>query len=257
MDINGKRIVLTGAASGIGKAVLERLAAYDAQILAVDLAAERVTIPANARAKITPHACDVGQQANVDALFDHAVSVLGGIDIFIANAGFAYYEKLESPDWNHIDAIYRVNVFSPLYSLQKMRALNAGKAHTVVITASAMARLALPGYALYASTKAALDRFAEAYRHEADQGSHLMMVYPIGTRTNFFTFAGAPQTWPTQSVEEVAAALVQGIERDAKAVFPSLLYRVTSFFNRFLPIMFLPTTLLDKRRFDLWVKQQR
>ncbi len=230
MQIDGKNIILTGAASGVGRALLELLAQFPAQIIAVDKNAARLENLPSGRAEIIPYACDLSQPTAVDTLFDVASRQLGKIDLFIANAGFAYYEKIETADWTRIEQIYRVNVFSPLYSLEKMRTLNSGRPHKVVITASAMSFLGLPGYALYSSTKAALHRFAEAYRYEMDDPASLMLVYPIGTRTDFFGAAtqthAAPQTWPSQTAEQVARAILRGIQRDSRSVFPFGAFRL-------------------------------
>lgn len=56
--------------------------------------------------------------------------------------------------------------------------------------ASGMAFLGIPGYALYAATKAALHRFADSYRWQMDGHRKLTLVYPIATRTAFFRAAG-------------------------------------------------------------------
>ena len=61
---------------------------------------------------------------------------MGGIDLFIANAGFAYYEKIEKPDWDHLTRIYQLNVFSAIYATEKMQDLNKGRPYKVVMTAS-------------------------------------------------------------------------------------------------------------------------
>lgn len=262
MNLNGKRIILTGAASGIGKALLERLAAYDSQIIAVDLNQAKVDAAVKAlhqpRAHISTYACDLGQQASVDALFEHAVNTIGGIDLFIANAGFAYYENLDTPDWKHIEDIYRVNVFSSLYTLEKMRTLNGDKPYGVVITASAMGKLALPGWAIYASTKGALDRFVEAYRYELGSNVLLTLVYPIATRSNFFNAAGdtTPVPFPSQTPEWVARIIVKGIERNQREIYPSMLFRVAWTLNRVLPMGWL-IRANEARVFKGWLKNTK
>ncbi|QNU68905.1 SDR family oxidoreductase [Ruminiclostridium herbifermentans] len=86
---------------------------------------------------------------------------MGKIDIFFANAGFAYYEKIAKPDYQHIEDIYKVNVFAPLYICEKMYELNKDRDYKVVITSSAMGMLSLLGYALYLSTKAAMKLLSE------------------------------------------------------------------------------------------------
>ncbi len=230
MQLDHKNIILTGAASGIGRALLNLLVEFPAQLMAVDKDSAGLKDLPDGKAEIIPHNCDLSQPQAVDMLFEQAIQKLGSIDLFIANAGFAYYEKIETADWAHIEQIYRVNVFSPLYALEKMRILNNGRPHKVVIIASAMSFLGLPGYALYSSTKAALHRFAEAYRYEMNDPSCLMLVYPIGTRTAFFSAASrahpAPQTWPTQTAEQVARAILHGIQRNSQSVFPFEAFRL-------------------------------
>lgn len=115
MDIAGKNIVVTGAASGIGMHLVQLLLQQKANILAVDRAEITLTHPG-----LHILQSDISSPENVDALFAHAVATLGSIDVFIANAGFAYYEKLEQPDWQRMEVIYKVNVLSPIYSLKKL-----------------------------------------------------------------------------------------------------------------------------------------
>jgi short-subunit dehydrogenase len=242
MKIDNSRIVLTGAASGIGRALLNQLASYPTQIVAVDINQDELQIAVDAvpaaRATISPYTCNLAQQANVDTLFDDVLDLMGGIDLFIANAGYAYYEKIETPDWEHIARIFQLNVFSAIYSAEKMRALNPNRPFKVVMTASAIGHLALPGYAIYAATKAALHHFAEGYRFELADRSALTLVYPIATRTHFFDTAGVavPIPWPSQSAETVARAVIKGVERDRASIYPARIYQVFKILQYFLPL---------------------
>jgi short-subunit dehydrogenase len=188
-------------------------------------------------------------------LFDDALKALGSVDIFIANAGFAYFEAISQPDWAHIEKIYRVNVFNAIYAVEKMQALNGDRSHKTVITASAMAHIAVPGYALYSSTKAALDRFADGYRWQMADPRSLMLVYPIATRTGFFNAAGSgvPTPWPSQTPDEVAQAILRGIARDQKSVYPSSIFRLVLFLDRFLPMHWL-VQKIEQDRFVTWKK---
>ncbi|MFC1976066.1 SDR family NAD(P)-dependent oxidoreductase [Chloroflexota bacterium] len=259
MKIDNSRIVLTGAASGIGQALLNQLATYPTQIVAVDInqAALQTAIDDlfSVQAMVTPYVCDLSQQANVDALFDDALDLMGGIDLFIANAGYAYFEKIGIPDWAHIAQIFQLNVFSAIYSAEKMRALNPNRPFKVVMTASAIGHLALPGYTIYAATKAALHRFAEGYRFELADRSALTLVYPIATRTHFFDMAGVevPIPWPSQPAEIVARAVIKGIERDRASVYPSHLFQVFIVLQRFLPFLRNILQSWENRRFRQWL----
>ncbi|MEM6527908.1 MAG: SDR family NAD(P)-dependent oxidoreductase [Chloroflexota bacterium] len=256
MNVNGKRIVLTGAASGIGRELLTLLATYNADIVAADVDAEAlgesVRLPQDIRASINPFVCDLATRSGTDELFAHALATMNGIDIFIANAGFAYYEEASDPDWDHIAAIYRVNVFSPLYTVMKMNQINPENPYLTVMTASTMAHWGLPGYALYASTKSALDRFADAYRMEKPAHARLMLVYPIGTRTDFFEKSGAPQTFPLQSPDAVARAILRGIANDRRAVYPSTAWVIAASLNRVVPVFKPLVQHINLRLFRRW-----
>jgi uncharacterized protein len=255
MHLDNKRIVITGAASGIGRALLLRLARYDCRIIAADRDEVRLrlvvgTLHAPA-AQVAPYVVDLATHAGVDGLFAFAHKLFGGLDLFIANAGFAYYEELMSAQWERLDRILAVNTLSPLYSAVKMRELNAAAPYKMVIVASAMGQLPLPGYAVYGATKAALHSFAEAYRFELDDPRKLMLVYPIGTRTAFFETSGAPDTWPTQAPEYVADRIVRGIERDQRAVYTSLSNVLLMWLGRLLPVPRL-WQQIELARFQRW-----
>ncbi len=263
MQLEGARIVLTGAASGIGAATLARLALKRCHVLAVDRDEPRlattVAALAGGEAKIVPCSADLGCEEDVARVFDHACAAFGGIDLFIANAGFAYYERLARPDWQRMDALLRVNVISPLYAAVKMAEMNAGRPHRTVIVASAMGRLAIPGYALYSGSKAALHRFAEAYRFELADPTSLTMIYPIGTRTRFFQTDGgraAPHPWPTQTAEQVATTIVRGIERDQKDIYPSALFRLVLLADRIAPFVRRIEQAIESARFRRWLRQR-
>jgi uncharacterized protein len=139
MQIKNKNIILTGAASGIGKALLMQLLDFEGiKVLAVDL--NEVDIVSD---NVIPYICDVSKQAEIDKLFEFALTQFSTIDIFIANAGFAYYETIDKPDWQRIEKIFQVNVFGLIYSFQKMKALNIGREYFVMMTASAMSKVAI------------------------------------------------------------------------------------------------------------------
>ena len=209
MNISGKNIILTGASSGIGLCLLKLLANFDdVKIIAVARHTDAIPISD----KIHPFSADLSNPSGVDKLFEYAQSCIGDIDIFIANAGFAYLEKLQEADWSHIEFIFNLNVISPIYSLEKL--VNTGSdSKLFVSTISGVALVSLPAYSLYCSTKAALHHFIHTYRFEAPKEIRLMNVYPVATRTPFFDKAAesenTPLTWPTQEPETVAKLIIK------------------------------------------------
>jgi short-subunit dehydrogenase len=225
MKIQGARCVITGASSGIGREVSLRLLEQGAKVMGVAR-----SFPDESKLHhplFHEYACDVSEPEKVDQLFAHALGVMGGIDLFFANAGFAYHEPLGPPDWGHIEAIYRVNVFSVIYSLEKMRALKNEDGFFFLATASGISFVPIPNFALYGSTKAALHTFFESMAYETPKHQVLSVVYPIATKTRFFQKANRPSMpWPRQDVKVVADAIIRGIQKDRRSIHPSWLFRI-------------------------------
>ena len=261
MEINQCKIILTGAASGIGRALLAQLNNYDVQILAVDKnheqLAETISSLPTGSAKIASFICDLAQHQAVDEMFQQAINTMGQVDIFLANAGFAYYEKIEGADWQHIEKIFQVNVFSAIYALEKMAQLNHQRKHYVVMTASGMSKIALPGYTLYSATKGALDRFAEGYRFEKNALGRLALVYPIATKTKFFEHAGSqtPIPWPAQQPEDVASAIIRGIAKNKEQIYPSKIFQVIYYLSKIFPFITWIYQKIEGFKFKNWLQK--
>lgn len=254
MVISHKKIILTGASSGIGKELLSLLSTFrGVKIIAV--ARHTENIPSR-EDTIIPFAADVSTKEGVDKLFAFSQKTYGNTDIFIANAGFAYLEKLNEPDWQHIESIFSVNVFSPIYSLEKfMQEGNSEK--TFVSTISCVAMASLPAYSLYCSTKAALSHFVETYRYEQNKNLHLISAYPIATRTQFFDNASGkgntPLPFPSQKPQMVAKAIVKGIRKNKKRVFPSFLFRIIYPLGRTFPILMRIYSGSERKKVAQWL----
>lgn len=255
MDINSKNIILTGASSGIGKELLGILLAYE-NVKIIAVARHTVDIP-KIEDKIYPFAADISAQEGVDKIFTYSQQIFGNTDIFIANAGFAYLEKLETPDWKHIENIFSLNVFSPIYSLEKLiQEGNSEKAFVCTVSGAGLA--SLPAYSLYCSTKAALHHFIKTYRYEKSKNLQITAVYPVATRTGFFDKAtgtdNTPLPWPTQDAKTVAKKIIKGIERGRKQVFPSILFRLFYPIGRAFPFALNLYSLSEKRKVKKWLK---
>jgi len=253
MDLNNKKIVITGAASGIGKALLEQLMSLPGtQIVASDL--NEFDHPE--RDGLYIHRGDISHQEGVDDLFDFAIEQLGGIDLFVANAGFAYYEKPDQANWQHISRIYQCNTFSPIYSAQKMATLNQGQEYGVLITASFMGLYSLAGYSLYSSTKAALLSWAKAYKIEKNDLGHVMMLCPVATKTAFFN-TKAPVPWPTQTAEQVAHYALKGVAKNRHRIYPSKLSVLTLLLNWVCPLVMPIYQRIEAFKFRRWLTSQQ
>lgn len=254
MNIEGKNIVITGASAGIGLEVLQLLYKYpNVKIIAVARHIE--TIPQYVN--VIPFSADISNKEGIDRLFEFAHQTFNKIDIFIANAGFAYLERLSSPDWKHIEDIYNLNVFSPIYALEKLVSNNNNQEQAFVCTVSGAGLASLPAYSLYCSTKAALDHFLNTYRYEKPQNLQLTAVYPVATRTDFFDKAtnknNTPLPFPQQSAKTVAKKIVSGIYKGKKKVFPSLLFRIFYPVGRTFPFLLHIYSMMEKRKVKEWL----
>ena len=164
MDFYGKKVIVTGASRGIGRELALELSKRGAQVVASSRSiSEKYLLPEEG---IIPAPFDLSCPEGVDGLFDFALGKLGGSDLFIANAGMGYYGKTSSADWSHIADIFSLNVFSPIYSLEKMCVLYPQRPFWFCIMGSAGGLMPLPGYTLYSSTKFALNGYVRAFRYE-------------------------------------------------------------------------------------------
>ena len=224
--INGKRIVLTGASSGIGLEVLKLLAeGKDNTILAVSRhAVEKLTGFAG---NVVPFDCDVSSAEGIEAVFTKAESMFDKIDIFYANAGFPYYERYDYMDWERVEKMFRTNTFSPMYTYSRyLKHLNGRDGH-LAITVSAIGQMAMPGYAVYSASKFATQGFQQAVRVEKPKNLKMTCLYPVATDTNFFVVANDAdfeKPFPVQKPDVVARKMVAGIESGKKFVSPCGLF---------------------------------
>ena len=224
--INGKNIVVTGASSGIGKSILEELLEQgDNRILA---ACRRAEMIADYGDRVIPFSCDLSTKEGVDALFDRAKEVFDKIDIFFCNAGAPYYERFDYEDWDRVQRIFDLNTVGHIYTYSKYLHHLDGREGRLVYTISAMGEMALPGYALYAATKFAMKGFQQAIRDETPKNLQISCVYPVSTKTNFFNVGGGGRKmeppFPVQAPEKVGKAVVKGIDKFKKHIYPCPVY---------------------------------
>ena len=223
--IENKSIVLTGASSGIGYEVLKLLAKGKGnRILAV---ARHIDNLRGFASNVTPFACDISTQEGVDRVFEKAEELYGKIDLFYANAGFPYYEEFNYTDWDRVDAMFRTNTISPIYTYAKYIQHLNGREGVLAYTVSAIGEMAMPGYAVYSSSKFALNGFQQAIRLEKPKNLQITCLYPVATDTNFFKVANEVEfekPFPVQKPSTVARKMVKGIEAGKEKVSPCGLF---------------------------------
>lgn len=184
MDIADKVVVVTGAASGIGRALAERFAAEGARaVVCADLdeaGATAVATQINGHARRT----DVSQEADIKALIDWTESEIGPIDLFCSNAGILVEGGVEAPNdaWQKIwDINVMAHVWAARHLVPRMTARGGGY---LLNTASAAGLLNQIGSAPYGVTKHAAVGLAEwlALTH-GDDGIKVTVFCPQAVRS--------------------------------------------------------------------------
>jgi NAD(P)-dependent dehydrogenase (short-subunit alcohol dehydrogenase family) len=164
MDPEGKIIVVTGAAGGIGGALVQALVERGAQtVVAADLdgdGVQRLSEDLGA-ARVTPRVLDVSDEQATRALVEEVQGTIGTIDVWFANAGLATASGPEAPDEDW-DRQWRINVMSHVYAARALLPgwIERGDGH-LVTTASMAGILTAAGDAAYSATKHAAVGFAE------------------------------------------------------------------------------------------------
>lgn len=184
MDLKDKVVVVTGAASGIGRALCVRFAAEGAKAV---VCADRDEAGAQATARMAggrAFRTDVSREADLVALIDRVEAGVGPIDLFCSNAGIAVGGGAETPDedWQRI---WDINVMAHVWAARHLAPRMAARGGGYLLnTASAAGLLSQIGSAPYAVTKHAAVGLAEwlAITH-GDQGIKVSVLCPQAVRT--------------------------------------------------------------------------
>ena len=220
MNVNGKTTVVTGAASGIGKALAQRFAKEGARVVVSDLdeaAAQRVAEPIQGLAV----ACDVTKEAEVQDLVARCEAHFGPIDLFCSNAGVFFGEadhatSAENAQWQ---VCWDVHVMAHVYAARAVLPgmIDRGGGYLLNM-ASAAGLLSQIGDAAYSATKHAAVGFAEslAITH-GDDGIKVSVICPQYVATPMLGYleeGGTPDGVGVISPEQVADAVIKGLAEE-------------------------------------------
>lgn len=213
IDVAGKRILLTGASSGIGEAAAEKFAAKGATVIAVarrqelldDLVGRITTKGGDARA----HAVDLSDLDAIDELVATVERDLGGVDILINNAGRSIRRPLaESLDrWHDVERTMTLNYYSPLRLIRGlapgMRERRDG--HIINVATWGVMNESSPLFAVYNASKAALAAVSRVIETEwAAVGVHSTTLYYPLVKTPMIAPTRAYDGLPGLSADEAA-----------------------------------------------------
>ena len=186
----GKRILLTGASSGIGKALAAELAQADANLVLASRSAEKLEEVARSlrtqAGTIVTVPADIKFREDRERLVHTAVERLGGLDVLINNAGIASWGHFADSDESILREIMEVNFFAAAELIRlAIPHLADGNEAAIVNVASMCGRQGMPAWPEYSASKYALCGLSEALRGEmARFGIDVVLIVPGLTRTD-------------------------------------------------------------------------
>lgn len=251
-------IIVTGAGSGIGRELVRQLYPWSKRILAVDVSDEKITglkleFPELEGVVLA----DLSEKDGNQVILDWVKTNWTAVNFCFANAGKAEYHGALKQNWQEMDRVFQLNVFSPIQLGLALQSIFPNTPFRHIITCSAIAFWAVPGYSIYGGTKSALLHWARAVWAE-NSGDWLCLVFPIATATGFFEAAGSniPKAFPIQTSQEVAEKILSGTQKNLRKIFPSPLFRGMLHLNNFFPLILPLYQKLEYLKFKNWLSKQ-
>lgn len=255
MLLRDKVVVITGAASGIGRALALGCAERGARLMLADIdtaGLQQLADSIREAGKVCHHQItDTGNEAAIHQLAEQCQRVYGGADVLFNNAGVALVSPIESASTADAQWLMNINFWGVVHGCRAFLPLLRKQPEAVVVNISSIfAMISMPTQGYYNAAKAAVRGFSDALREELrDSNVRVLCVHPGGIKTNIANrarvidlanlagsaeqmranFDQAAITTPEQAARAILAAVEQGrtrllIGRDAKLA--DLLYRL-------------------------------
>jgi NAD(P)-dependent dehydrogenase (short-subunit alcohol dehydrogenase family) len=217
VELRGKRVLITGASSGIGEAAAELFAAEGATVVAAarrkDLLDEVVGRITAAGGEAIAIACDLSDMDAVDALAADVQQRLGGVDILVNNAGRSIRRPLaESLErWHDVERTMTLNYYSPLRLIRAIAPgmFERGDGHIINVATWGVMTEASPLFAVYNASKTALSAVSRVIETEwAAKGVHSTTLYYPLVATPMIAPTKAFQNRPALTAHEAAEWMI-------------------------------------------------
>ncbi|TMD24663.1 MAG: SDR family NAD(P)-dependent oxidoreductase [Chloroflexi bacterium] len=233
MRLKNACVVVTGASSGIGRAIAvefgrrgARLALASRNRTALEEVAAAIKTEGGS-AIVLP--TDVTVDGAVKEMADAAIRELGGIDILVNNAGIGLTARIADASSGDVDKVFGLNVIAAAAAIRAVIPIMRAQRSGMVINISSMAgRVVIPRIGYYSASKFALTAIGDALRmEESHHGIKVMNVFPGTTQSSFgdnrlgTRGRQAHQVLPPVSAEKVARRVAQAVERDQRSVYVS------------------------------------
>ena len=258
--ISGSAAAVTGAASGIGRALARELAARGCDLALADRdeagLASVVAELAKSGRKVTTHRVDVSEPAQIDAFAAAAIAAHPTLNILINNAGVALLGQFNEIDQAQFEWLMNINFWGVVHGTRVfLPHLSSRPAAHIVNISSIFGIIAPPGQTAYCASKFAVRGFSEALRHElklALSPVKLSVVHPGGIATNIVrnmrtgvaitdnarraeTIEFFDKEFAKTTARAAATAIIAGIEKNAPRILIGGDARMLDRLQRILP----------------------
>lgn len=248
--LRDRTAVVTGAASGIGRAIALRLAGEGAHLYLIDVneeGLENVAIEAaRSGVQVLTQCCDLANSAQITTTAEDARSRCPSIDVLVNNAGIAYYGETAKMSAADASRLLKINLHAPIQLSRELlpTMLSQDEAH-IVNVASFLGLIGTRRLALYTASKFGLVGFSESLRAEyARSGLGVSALCPGFVDTCLFESAALgddreqpklPPKWSLTTPERVADQAIVSIYRNRALSIPQLYARLAYLGKRLVP----------------------
>ena len=259
-SIRGAAAAVTGAASGIGRALALELAARGCDLALADrdeagLQAVAAEIAKKQSRKVTVHRVDVAEASEIEAFAEGASAVHPGLNIVVNNAGVALLGQFSEIDQAQMEWLININFWGVVHGTRAfLPHLSQQREAHIVNLSSIFGIIAPPGQTAYAASKFAVRGFSESLRHELQAAAspvRVSVVHPGGVATNIVRNsrtgvrvtdnerrAGAIERFDSFAKTTPAAAaqrIIKGVENNEPRILIGNDARMMDLLQRFLP----------------------
>jgi NAD(P)-dependent dehydrogenase (short-subunit alcohol dehydrogenase family) len=257
MRLEGRTAVITGAGSGIGRAIAVSLARRGCHLALADIdeAGLAGTADLTRNVRVSRHCLDVADRAAVAGFPDIVAAEHGGVDVLFNNAGVAVGGRFEQVCDEDFEWLFEINFWGVVRMTRAfLPLLRASGDARVVNLSSLYGLIAPPEQVAYAASKFAVRGFSEALRHELEgSGVSVTVVHPGGVNTSIAEKARIPAGVSEEEIarrrekyrkllrmppEIAGETIVRGIERRQPRIIVGSDAKVVSLIARVLPVSY-------------------
>ena len=250
-EIKNKTVIITGASSGIGKALAYQFAKEGANLV---LAARQYPLMCEIAQDIeTKHgvraiavAADVSKEEFCKHIVDEAIRLFNRVDVLVNNAGISMRAIFEEVDLNVLKEVMDINFWGSVYCTKYALPYLLKEKGAIIGISSIAGYKGLPGRTAYSASKFALQGFLESVRIEnLNKGLHVLVACPGFTSSNIRNVArskdGSIQGESPlnenkiMSAESVAALIVQALKHRKSELVMTAQGKLTVWLNKFFP----------------------